>query len=156
MIRVLAQLYANTWQGVNRINNIGWQVHIIIVLSSQCRSGHPVCSNCRPKVNKCPTCRQAIIGKWKFRSQSFSFYIWYPHYIPQVEILEWRPWSGWSEVLKKSPCWHYCILYWLILAYPSTEKAISWIKKRSKMQEVFQICSNLQNPSGTGTNIVLL
>ena len=68
-------------------------------------------------------------------------YNWYPHLIPQVEILEWRPWSGWSEVLKKGPCWHYCILYWHILAYPSTEKAISWIKKRTKMQEVFKICS---------------
>ena len=63
--------------GVNRVNIIGWQVHIIIVLLSQCRSGHPVCSNCRPKVNKCPTCRQAIIGKWKFRSKSYNVYIWY-------------------------------------------------------------------------------
>ena len=29
----------------------------------QCSSGHPVCSTCRPRVARCPTCRGPITGR---------------------------------------------------------------------------------------------
>lgn len=58
----------------------------------QCPSGHLVCSNCRPKLSCCPTCRGPL-GKYLF------FYVCYlmsklRHSIAQVTFETW-PWRKW-------------------------------------------------------------
>ena len=64
-------------------------------LSPQCHAGHLVCSNCRPKLTCCPTCRGQLGGNIRNLAMEkvllenislFSFF-----YPPKNALIRWPP-----------------------------------------------------------------
>jgi E3 ubiquitin-protein ligase SIAH1 len=44
----------------------------------QCRSGHSVCSECKPRVAKCPTCRRSFTATRNRLAEEFAYKVKYP------------------------------------------------------------------------------